>query len=209
MSIRAVSFDAAGTLLHVAEPVAVTYARAARAHGVDVGEEAVAARFPAAFAVDWEGCRMDGDGRPFWRHVVATCTGSDDEVLFEALYAYYGLPAAWRVEPGTIEALDQLRTLGQKRAILSNWDTRLGPLLDALGLAPHVDFIGISGVIGVEKPDSGAFRSVAEGLGLPLSAVLHVGDSARADVAGARAAGAHALPWTGFSAVFERLSETR
>ena len=164
--IRAVCFDAAGTLLHLAEPVARTYARVALAHGVAVDAQTIARRFPDAFAVAWSGPRMHGDGRPFWRHVVTTCTGSDDTGLFEALYAHYAAPAAWRVEPGTVDALVQLRAWGCGVALLSNWDTRLGPLLDALDLSMHFDFIGVSGALGVEKPDARAFALVANGLGL-------------------------------------------
>ena len=73
--IRAVCFDAAGTLLHLAEPVARTYARIAQAHGVAIDAPTIARRFPEAFAAQWDGPRMHGDGRPFWRHVVRTCTG--------------------------------------------------------------------------------------------------------------------------------------
>ncbi|MBO83846.1 MAG: hypothetical protein CL927_00690 [Deltaproteobacteria bacterium] len=201
-SIQAVSFDAAGTLLELAEPVARTYARLAQAHGVTVTEAAVAARFPEAFSVPWSGPRMQGDGRPFWRHVVATCTGSDDAALFEALYAHYAQAEAWRLAPGAVDALTRLRGRGLRVAMLSNWDTRLVPLLASLGLLAALDFVGVSGALGVEKPDERAFSAVADALGVPLAAILHVGDSVRADVEGARAAGAVGMRWTGFGAVF-------
>lgn len=42
---------------------------------------------------------------------------------------------------------------------------------------------------GVGKPDPGIFRAVCEGLNLPADVVLHVGDDAELDVAGAHAAG--------------------
>lgn len=201
-TIHAVCFDAAGTLLHPAEPVARVYARTARAHGVQLHEDTVAARFFEAFAVDWPRPRMPGDGRPFWRHVVATSTGSTDAALFEALYSHYAEPEAWIVTPGTQAALQQLRAQGLKTALLSNWDTRLGPLLAALGLSPQFDFIGVSGELGVEKPHAGAFHAVADGLDVGIGHLLHVGDSATSDVAGARAAGAHGQLWTDFEAVF-------
>lgn len=204
--IQAVSFDAAGTLLGLAEPVARTYARFARAHGVAVTEEVVAGRFPGAFAVSWQGPRMLGDGRPFWRHVVATCTGSSDVALFEALYAHYMRVEAWRLAPGTVDALAALRGQGLRVAMLSNWDTRLEPLLEALGLAGAFDFVGVSGALGVEKPDPSAFAAVAEALDVPLAAILHVGDSVRADVEGARAAGARGMLWQGFQPVFTAVS---
>ena len=86
--------------------------------------------------------------------------------------------------------------------MLSNWDTRLVPLLAALGLAEAFDFVGVSGALGVEKPDRAAFSAVADALNVPLGTMLHVGDSVRADVEGARAAGVVGMRWTGFDAVF-------
>lgn len=57
---------------------------------------------------------------------------------------------------------------------------------------------------GVGKPAPAIFRAACAGLGLPAQGVLHVGDDAELDVAGAQAAGMHSAwvnrngaPWTG------------
>ena len=57
---------------------------------------------------------------------------------------------------------------------------------------------------GVGKPDPAIFRAACEGLNLPAGAVLHVGDDAQLDVAGANAAGLKSAwlnrndaPWVG------------
>lgn len=57
---------------------------------------------------------------------------------------------------------------------------------------------------GVGKPDPAIFRAACEALDLPAEAVLHVGDDAELDVAGAHAAGLHCAwinrngaPWSG------------
>lgn len=57
---------------------------------------------------------------------------------------------------------------------------------------------------GVGKPDPGIFRAACERLDLPAAAVLHVGDDAELDVAGAHAAGLRSAwinrngaPWSG------------
>ena len=47
---------------------------------------------------------------------------------------------------------------------------------------------------------------MARALDVPLDALLHVGDSARADVEGARAAGARGMLWRGFEPVFAAVS---
>ena len=47
--IRAVFFDAAGTLFEAREPIGRTYARLARDFGLDAPEDAIAASFRGAF----------------------------------------------------------------------------------------------------------------------------------------------------------------
>jgi putative hydrolase of the HAD superfamily len=52
-----------------------------------------------------------------------------------------------------------------------------------------VEHISDSGVVGVHKPDPAIFRATADGLGLPLYRVCHVGDAGGFDADGAAAAG--------------------
>lgn len=189
--IRAVLFDAAGTLVSVVEPVGLTYARLAAPFGVTRAPEEIGRRFKAAMRAPWPGPRQRGDGRPFWRFVVAEATGSADPALFEAAYAHFARAEAWRVNPGVVEALTALRAEGLKLAVLSNWDTRLPGTLDALGLAARVDRVLCSGALGVEKPHRAAFWVACGRLGVLPHEALHVGDDPDADAAGARAAGLH------------------
>lgn len=195
--VDALLLDAGGALLHPAEPVARTYARIAARHGGSRSEAEVAAAFPRAFRQPWDGPRYVGDGRPFWRRVVALSTGIDDAACFEALYGFFEDPGVWRVAPGARTALGRWRQAGGRAAVVSNWDTRLGPLLDALALTPLLDARVISAEVGAEKPAPEIFRHALTALGTPPTRALHLGDSARADVAGARAAGLRALLWTG------------
>ncbi|MBK9369213.1 MAG: hypothetical protein IPN01_23430 [Deltaproteobacteria bacterium] len=131
--IRAVLLDAAGTLISVVEPVGVSYARLAAPFGVTRAPEEIGRRFKAAMRAPWPGPRQRGDGRRFWRFVVAEATGSADPALFEAAYAHFAKASAWRVNPGVVDALSALRAAGLKLAVLSNWDTRLPGTLAALG----------------------------------------------------------------------------
>lgn len=189
--IRAVLLDAAGTLISVVEPVGVTYARLGAPFGVTRAPEEIGRRFKAAMRAPWPGPRQRGDGRPFWRFVVAEATGSEDPALFEAAYAHFAQAAAWRVNPGVVEALTTLRTSGLKLAVLSNWDTRLPGTLAALGLSVAVDRVVCSGALGVEKPHRAAFWLACGLLGALPRETLHVGDDPDADAAGAEAAGLH------------------
>lgn len=195
LRLRALSVDAGGALLHPAAPVAEVYAAAARRHGHAVDAGAVGARFGAALRAGLP--RGAPDGRAFWRAVVAAALGVDDAAVFEELFAWYAEPAAWVVAPGAVEALDAARAAGVQTALLSNWDTRLRPLLGGLGLAARFDALVVSAEIGAEKPDHAAFAAVGAALGRAPGEILHLGDDPVADVAGARAAGLAAARWTG------------
>lgn len=186
----ALTLDAAGTVLELAEPVERTYIRFAEGRGLRVAP-GLRQRFRAAFAAPHEGLRYEGDGRPFWRRVVAATTGHNDEDLFEDLYAWYGLPDAWRVTPGLRTRLRALHARGMRTALISNWDTRLRPLLEQLDLDLLRPWI-ISAEVGLEKPDPRIFLLACERLGALPRRTLHLGDRTDADLEGAISAGLHA-----------------
>lgn len=181
-----------GTLLALAEPVGATYARLGAPYGVSASPEAILAGFRAAWRA-WRGPRQIGDGRPFWREMVRASTGCGDPDYFEALYAHYARPDAWRVRDGARGALSGLQARGVRVAVVSNWDTRLRDTLDALSLP--LDAMVISGEVGVEKPDPEIFRIAARRLDVPLERSVHLGDDPENDLAAARAVGCRALLW--------------
>lgn len=210
MTPRALLLDVGQTLLQTAEPVGATYARIAARHGLDCDPALVQSRFRRAFhdvGAPAGGLRYEGDGRPFWRQVVARSVGSSDPALFEALYAWYRLPAAWRVTPGALPALRRLRGGGLKVALVSDWDVRLRPLLADLGLLGEVDHAAISCEVGVEKPDPRLFLSALEALGVPPTEAVHVGDDPARDARGARLAGCAAWTWGDDVKSFEALEQ--
>ena len=203
--VRAVTLDAAGTLIAVAEPVGVTYARVAGRHGIDVAPTRIAAAFaqalrsapPLAFpgAVGPALARLE---RAWWRGIVGAALGVDAGVrsldgCFDELFAHYATPAAWRVLPGVPHALDRLRAGGLGLAVVSNFDGRLPALLRGLDLAARLDTIVHSSAAGHAKPDPGIFRTALRCLHVAAAEALHVGDDEAADVAGARAAGLDVL----------------
>jgi putative hydrolase of the HAD superfamily len=115
------------------------------------------------------------------------------QTFFGELYDRFSEPDAWRVFDDVVPALDALASRGVRLAVISNWDERLRGLLSVLGLDRHFEAFVISCEIGFSKPSPVIFEEAAVKLGLPADAILHIGDSAKMDVAGATGAGLHAI----------------
>ena len=98
-----------------------------------------------------------------------------------------------RLEPGTREALDRLRSGGLRLAVVSNSDGRVEEALAAADLRDYFDVVLDSALVGVEKPDPAIFRAALDALGVAPSQALYVGDLYDVDVVGARAAGMDAV----------------
>ena len=77
--------------------------------------------------------------------------------------------------------------------IVSDWNSNLASIVGTLGLGDQLEFVLASGAEGVSKPDPAFFRLAAARAGVPPAETLMVGDSYRADVAGARSAGMAAV----------------
>jgi putative hydrolase of the HAD superfamily len=82
-------------------------------------------------------------------------------------------------------------------AVVSNSEGRARETLTEVDVARYFVAIVDSGVVGIAKPDPAIFDVAARALDLPLSALVHVGDSESADVVGAHAAGAYAVRFDG------------
>lgn len=96
--------------------------------------------------------------------------------------------------PDTQETLSRLRAGRLKLAVISNspWDTpgRLGRAdLERCGIASYFDATVFSGDVPWRKPNPEFMWEAARRLAIEPSECLVVGDSLRADIAGARAAG--------------------
>jgi len=105
-----------------------------------------------------------------------------------------------REVPGARAALAAVAATGARIAIVSNADGTVEAQLRADGICQvgpgdgvDVDVVLDSGVLGVGKPDPAIFRLALDAVGVAPERALHVGDTPAADVAGARAAGVHAV----------------
>ncbi|KAL2652851.1 hypothetical protein R1flu_020979 [Riccia fluitans] len=188
--------DVGGTLLETAKPVADIYAEVGVKYGLKTSPDEIKTGFKRAFSAPWpERLRYEGDGRPFWRFAVATATGCSDEAYFEELYQLFARGEAWRVSAGAQESLVKLRDAGVKLAVVSNFDSRLRPVLRDLEIHSLFDAVIVSSEIGHEKPARQIFEAALNELSVGAGQTVHVGDDALADKAGAEALGIKSWLW--------------
>jgi len=90
---------------------------------------------------------------------------------------------------GAREAIDALRAMGLKVAVVSNSDGRAEHHLANAGMLSGIEFVVDSHLVGVEKPDPAIFAVALARLGTRPERTLFVGDIRSVDEAGARAAG--------------------
>lgn len=206
--IVAVSFDAAGTLFAPAEPVGETYARFAARGGIRASSRSLARGFREAFTnappLAFPGLRPAARRRAergWWRRLVGEtldragtrAPGRAVDAVFAELFAHYARAEAWRVFPDVRPALRSLRASGLRLAVVSNFDGRLRRLLRDLSLSQHFHAVVISSECGAAKPDPRIFAAALTALGSTPGTTLHIGDSERLDVRGARRAGLRAI----------------
>jgi len=205
MPARAVSFDFGETLATLDE-------RCLCEKLAGLGVAVQGDRILAALASAWDtyqkpaqtGSADTGGGLHPWKPLMAALLAQSGTShperhgeLVDWLFEDQRRTNLWRKPiPGMIELVRELRARAVPVAILSNSEGYLVELIEQLGWTRDLTIVIDSGCVGTAKPDPAIFRRTADALGVPLDAMLHVGDSLRADVHGARNAGARALWFT-------------
>ena len=118
---------------------------------------------------------------------------ADAEACFQALYAHFARPDAWRVQPETGPTLLALADLGCRVGLASNFDGRLRGVVAGLPELRPVRTVVISSEVGWRKPAGAFFDEVKRRAGLPSERIVFVGDDLANDYEAARAAGLHAV----------------
>ena len=88
-----------------------------------------------------------------------------------------------------IPLLDRLTETDLTLGVISNWDSRLPPLLDNLDLTRYFSVIAVSALVGSAKPDRGIFEYALKGSDIDPAGAIHIGDSVELDCRGARDCG--------------------
>jgi putative hydrolase of the HAD superfamily len=197
--VRAVVFDVVHTLVEPWPSVPAAYRAAGLRHGIDLGEDAIRARFGAAWrraeALDAEATPPFATSpereRDRWRGVVAAVfrEATDTAAIFADLWDHFGRPESWRALPAGRALVMATVDAGVPIALASNFDERLNALASVVEPLTSADHVFASSDLGWRKPSPRFFRAVEERLGLQAQDLLLVGDDADLDVAAAREAG--------------------
>ena len=199
-NIKAVFFDAAGTLIHLPKTVGYHYAYV----GQRIGLQLDPAALDSAFAASWrqmparpaiDGPR-DDDDKGWWRELVdrvldqvAPDLGDfDRDAYFEAVYGHFAEPGVWDLYPEVIEVLEALHGRFQL-AVISNFDGRLRMILEHLGVSKFFAHVFLSSELGADKPDPKIYRRALQLSGTLPNETLHIGDDPERDWQGGTAAG--------------------
>jgi len=198
--LKAIFFDAAGTLFHLSGTVGQHYALV----GGEVGLTFDAHQLDRAFYSAWERmprrAAIDGprenDDKGWWRELVdlvvdqvaPSLSELDRDTFFEIAYEHFAESGSWELYPEVPGVLKQLQKDFQL-AVISNFDGRLRFILQHLGISNYFSYIFISSELGADKPDPEIFCRALKGMNLSADGVVHVGDDPERDWKAATAAG--------------------
>jgi len=193
--IRAVFFDAGGTLLHLDSLCIRSLLQDALNVNINLDKFRYAqslamsrvAELVAAGAGSTEQLK-----REFYMTLLPE-TGVTEYQLSEAVECAFNLAREemlWRTtEKGTAQVLNDLKTAGYTLAVVSNSDGRIESAFKQAGIEGYFDFFVDSYNVGIEKPDPEIFRLATKKAMVTPEQAAYVGDLYWVEVIGARNAG--------------------
>jgi putative hydrolase of the HAD superfamily len=199
--IRAVYFDAVGTLIRPHPLAGTVYYNASRRHGSRLAGIVISRRFATAFREQEEIDRRNGwttsERREHerWQRIVAEVLDdvTDPEACFAELYEHFAKPESWSCDPAAQEVISELRRRGFVLGMASNYDHRLHTVVAGLAPLRGIDHLLISSEVGWRKPAPAFFEALVRQAGVTPEEILLVGDDRVNDYDGARAVGLHAV----------------
>jgi len=196
-AIRAVLFDALGTLVSLEPPAPALRAALIERTGVDVGLPAAEHAFSAEIAY-YRSHHLEGDEQGLER-LRDDCAQVMRAALADPVLAHAQVRAAmldaleFTPFEDVVPALTRLRGLGLRLVVVSNWDADLAHWLERAGVLELLDGAVSSAQAGAAKPDPAPLRAGLALAGATAREAIHVGDSAEHDIEGARAAAVRAI----------------
>jgi len=198
--LKAITFDAVGTLFYLTKTVGDHYAYVGREVGLDLDAHGLERAFHTAWKKMPQRAATDGprenDDKGWWRELVglvldqvAPSLGElDRDNFFEIAYEHFAEAGVWELYPEVHGVLEQLQPRFQL-AVISNFDGRLRLILEHLGISNFFRHVFISSELGADKPDPEIYQRALQFIDLKPNEVLHVGDDPERDWEAASAAG--------------------
>ena len=189
--LDAVTLDLYGTLVTLIDPVP-RLVEVLREHGAERPSSRVSAAFEEE--IRYYGARShEGRDEASVVDLNERCAevflaAVDVELPVREFAPLYVDALRFELMPGTLQALDGLRSRGLELAAVTNWDVTVHKHLAELGLTPYFSSVVTAAESGARKPDPAPFLRALELVGVEPTRALHVGDS-ESDREGARAAG--------------------
>lgn len=205
---KVIFLDAVGTLFGVRGSVGAVYSAIALKFGVEVPTETLNQAFLQAFAASESPVFPGADPEEIpecefeWWRAIALRTFQQAGVLtqfadfddfFDQLYNHFATAEPWFIYPDVLPALEAWQKIGIELGIVSNFDSRLYWVLEALKLKEFFTSITISTEVGFAKPDPKIFAIALQQHSCAANHAWHIGDSFRQDYQGAKAAGLRAI----------------
>ena len=206
--IKAIFFDAVGTLFDVKGSVGQVYAGYAKKYGISDSEEMITTlnktfketlkEMPEPIFSVERPEKLKQCERLWWFDVVHAVfyrvgmfEGFDD--FFDEVFEAFGQATHWELYPETLEVLTQLKEQDFELGIITNFDSRFFQVARALDIHQFFDSVTISSLAGAVKPAAKIFSYALDQHMLTPDEVLHVGDHRIEDFEGAQQAGLHAV----------------
>jgi putative hydrolase of the HAD superfamily len=198
--IKAIFFDAAGTLFFLTKTVGDHYSYVGRGVGLDLDAQQLERAFHTAWQQMPRRPAIEGprgnDDKDWWRelvgrvldHVAPSISELDRDNFFEVAYEHFAEAGVWELYPEVPEVLERLRPRFPL-AVISNFDCRLRLILQNLGISKYFAHVFFSSELGADKPDPEIFRRAITAMHLKADEILHVGDDPERDWKAAAAAG--------------------
>ncbi len=196
--------DAVGTLFGVRGTVGEIYSRFAQQAGVTADPQRLNQAFIHSFLAAPKAAfpGVDPQDRSqyelqWWQAVAqqafadvgALAAFTDFDAFFRLLFDHFATPKPWFVYPEVPQVLEQWRQQGIPLGVISNFDSRLHAVLQALNLSDYFDSVTISTEVGAAKPHPQIFAAAIAKHQVMAHSAWHIGDSWQEDYEGAQQAG--------------------
>jgi putative hydrolase of the HAD superfamily len=142
-----------------------------------------------AFEDEYAACRASQD-RSFRVHLATTFLGPDADVrALETRAARYWQYPPSALHTDVVPTLTELRAAGYRLGVIANQPSQVRAAMERDGLVPFFEVWGVSGDLGLHKPDPALFERTLELARVAGDRTVMVGDRLDYDMRPARAAG--------------------